>query len=212
MDIVSFLGIWCVILSVSFVWPQAFRVVRHNTPQGVSPLGTVHAIAGSVQWFVFGLMESDIAVYVANGSYVIAQCVIASVLLRHRTLTSPLFVAGVLLSIVIALSAAFVSSSAVGVMAIIISTSSVFPPVVHVYRTHNLHGLSVVSLAITLMSVISWFFYGLAQSDFIVLAPNLVFAPCVSYMLIRAYRWHHSGEGREYAASTSVASYSNPGA
>lgn len=212
MDIVGILGVWCVILSVSFVWPQAIRVVRHNTPQGVSPFGTVHAIAGSVQWFVFGLMENDIAVYVANGSYIVAQCVIASVLLRHHTLTSLLLGSGVILSIVIALSAGFVSSSAVGVMAIIISTSSVFPPVLHVYRTHNLHGLSVISLAITLMSVTSWFFYGLAQGDFIVLAPNIVFAPCVTYMLIRAYRWHHSDEGREYATTTSAVSYSSPGA
>jgi len=183
------------------VWPQAFRVVRHNTPHGISPIGTVHAIVGSVQWFTFGIMEADPVVYVANGSFIAAQLVIASVLLRHRTLTYVLLLSGLVLSVAIALAGAMVSSSLVGVFAILISTTSIIPPTLHVYRTHNLHGLSVVSLAITLMSNFSWLFYGLAQRDLILMAPNFIFAPCVSYMLVRAWRWHHSDEARHHEAS-----------
>ena len=201
MSLTSFLGAWCLILSISFVWPQAFRVVRHNTPHGISPIGTVHAIVGSVQWFTFGIMQADPVVYVANGSFIVAQLVIASVLLRHRTLTSVLLISGMVTSLVIALAGAAVSTSLVGIFAILISTTSIIPPTLHVYRTRNLHGLSVASLAITLMSNFSWLFYGLAQRDLILMAPNFIFAPCVSYMLVRAWRWHHSDEARQHEAS-----------
>jgi len=201
MSLTSFLGAWCLILSISFVWPQAFRVVRHNTPHGISPIGTAHAIVGSVQWFTFGIMQADPVVYVANVQLIVAQLVIASVLLRHRTLTSVLLISGMVTSVVIALAGAAVSTSLVGIFAILISTTSIIPPTLHVYRTRNLHGLSVVSLAITLMSNFSWLFYGLTQRDLILMAPNFIFAPCVSYMLVRAWRWHHSDEAREHEAS-----------
>ena len=201
MSLTSFLGAWCLILSISFVWPQAFRVVRHDTPHGISPIGTVHAIVGSVQWFTFGIMQADPVVYVSNGSFIAAQLVIASVLLRHRALTYLLLLSGAVLAVVLALAGATVSTSLVGIFAILISTTSIIPPTLHVYRTHNLHGLSVVSLSITLMSNFSWLFYGLAQRDFILMAPNFIFAPCVSYMLVRAWRWHHSEEARQHEAS-----------
>lgn len=207
MTLTSFLGAWCLILSMSFVWPQAIRVVRHNTPHGISPIGTVHAIVGSVQWFTFGIMQADPVVYAANGSFVAAQLVIASVLLRHRTLTYLLLTSGLILSVVIAFVGATVSTSMVGIFAILISTTSIIPPTLHVYRTHNLHGLSVVSLVITLMSNFSWLLYGLAQRDLILMAPNFIFAPCVTYMLVRAWRWHHSDEARQLEAS--LASTSN---
>jgi len=194
MSLTSFLGAWCLVLSVAFVWPQAFRVVRHNTPHGISPIGTVHAIVGSVQWFTFGVMQADPVVFLANASFISAQLVIASVLLRHQTLTLLLLSGGLLTAIVVALVGASVSTATVGVMAILISTTSIIPPTLHVYRTHNLHGLSVISLAITLMSNVSWFLYGLSQRDLILMAPNFIFAPCVSYMLVRAWRWHHSEE------------------
>lgn len=201
MSLTSFLGAWCLILSIAFVWPQAFRVVRHNTPHGISPVGTVHAIVGSVQWFTFGIMQADPVVYVSNGSFITAQLVIASVLLRHHTLTWLLLSSGLVTAVVIALLGATVSTSVVGIFAILISTTSIIPPTLHVYRTQNLHGLSVVSLAITLMSNFSWLLYGLAQRDLILMAPNFIFAPCVSYMLVRAWRWHHSDEARQHDAS-----------
>jgi uncharacterized protein with PQ loop repeat len=201
MSLTSFLGAWCLILSISFVWPQAFRVVRHDTPHGISPIGTVHAIVGSVQWFTFGIMQADPVVYVSNGSFIAAQLVIASVLLRHRALTYLLLLSGAVLAVVLALAGATVSTSLVGIFAILISTTSIIPPTLHVYRTRNLHGLSVVSLSITLMSNFSWLFYGLAQRDLILMAPNFIFAPCVTYMLVRAWRWHHSEEARQHEAS-----------
>jgi uncharacterized protein with PQ loop repeat len=201
MSLTSFLGAWCLILSISFVWPQAFRVVRHDTPHGISPIGTVHAIVGSVQWFTFGIMQADPVVYVSNGSFIAAQLVIASVLLRHRALTYLLLLSGAVLAVVLALAGATVSTSLVGIFAILISTTSIIPPTLHVYRTRNLHGLSVVSLSITLMSNFSWLFYGLAQRDLSLLAPNFIFAPCVTYMLVRAWRWHHSEEARQHEAS-----------
>jgi uncharacterized protein with PQ loop repeat len=201
MSLTSFLGAWCLILSISFVWPQAFRVVRHDTPHGISPIGTVHAIVGSVQWFTFGIMLADPVVYVSNGSFIAAQLVIASVLLRHRALTYLLLLSGAVLAVVLALAGATVSTSLVGIFAILISTTSIIPPTLHVYRTRNLHGLSVVSLSITLMSNFSWLFYGLAQRDLILMAPNFIFAPCVTYMLVRAWRWHHSEEARQHEAS-----------
>jgi uncharacterized protein with PQ loop repeat len=140
-------------------------------------------------------------VYVSNGSFIAAQLVIASVLLRHRVLTYLLLLSGAVLAVALALAGATVSTSLVGIFAILISTTSIIPPTLHVYRTHNLHGLSVVSLSITLMSNFSWLFYGLAQRDFILMAPNFIFAPCVSYMLVRAWRWHHSEEARQHEAS-----------
>jgi uncharacterized protein with PQ loop repeat len=176
-------------------------VVRHDTPHGISPIGTVHAIVGSVQWFTFGIMQADPVVYVSNGSFIAAQLVIASVLLRHRALTYLLLLSGAVLAVVLALAGATVSTSLVGIFAILISTTSIIPPTLHVYRTRNLHGLSVVSLSITLMSNFSWLFYGLAQRDLILMAPNFIFAPCVTYMLVRAWRWHHSEEARQHEAS-----------
>jgi MtN3 and saliva related transmembrane protein len=192
MSATNLLGVWCLVFSIAFIWPQAFRVVRHNTPHGVSPIGTVHAIAGSTQWFVFGWMIKDFPVFLGNGSYVAAQFVIASVLLRHKVLTPYLLAGGTVIAVALALTAATISSSAVGVLAILISTTSIIPLTYHVYRTENLHGLSVVSLSITMVSVSSWFLYGIALQNLVLIIPNTIFMPCVAYMLISAIRWHNA--------------------
>jgi uncharacterized protein with PQ loop repeat len=145
-------------------------------------------------------MQQDPVVYVANASFISAQLVIASILIRHHTLSMLLLGGGGILAVAVAFGGATVSTSFVGIMAILISTTSIIPPTLHVYRTHNLHGLSVTSLSITLMSNVSWFLYGLVQNDLILMAPNLIFGPCITYMLIRALRWHRSEEARQHEA------------
>ena len=183
------MGVWCSFTSLIFIWPQVWRMVRHDTSHGISPFSVAHGLVGSALWFTYGISMSRYAIWISNGQFITAQIIIISVLYRHKSMSiasMAKFAAalGALLLITIP-----VSPSVVGWMATTVSITSLMPQVVHVIKTENLHGISVVSWLMTIMSAASWMVYGWMLNDVIMSVINYFTIPMMIFIMMKAVRW-----------------------
>lgn len=202
IGVASILGPWCTAISVAFVWPQVWRVWRHDTTHGLSPFATVHNIVGSNNWFVYGVLIGRPAGWLANVSFTSAMTMIAIVQIRHKVMKPSLLAAGFGFSALASGAAASVSTPLAGWLAIATSTSAMAPQFLHVVRTHNLHGISIPSMVLTVTSSVSWLSYGVAIGDPLFVIPQLLFIPANSYILLRAHRWHSDPVAATHGADT----------
>ena len=183
------MGIWCSFTSLIFVWPQVWRMVRHDTSHGISPFSIAHGLVGSALWFSYGISMSREAIWISNGQFITAQLIIISVLLRHGSMKVSLLakfaavLAGLLLITIPA------SPSVVGWMATTMSVTSLMPQVRHVIKTENLHGISVVSWLMTIISAASWMVYGWMLDDVIMSVINYFTIPMMIFIMTKAIKW-----------------------
>lgn len=184
-----FLAVWCTVLSLSFIWPQVWRTVRHDTTHGISAFSVVHGLTGSALWLAYGIAVGRTAVWFSNGSFIVAQSIIISVLLRHQRMPVSLIVKfGVALAVVLA---AFlpVSAALIGWIATFTSITSLIPQVVHVIRTDNLHAISIASWLMTVLSASSWMVYGWVVDDPIMSVINYFTIPMMFVVITKAWQW-----------------------
>ncbi len=183
------LGAWCVALSFAFIWPQVWRAVRHETSHGLSPFALMHGLVGSALWFSYGVIQSDVAVWFSNTSFMIAQSIIISVVYRHGHIPRTVLLRLIAMMIIVPLGFTQMPAAPVGFIAIAISGSSIFPQMFHVMRTDNLHGISLASYGMTIISCSSWLAYGFVISDPMISAQNFVTVPIFIYMFAKAWKW-----------------------
>jgi uncharacterized protein with PQ loop repeat len=182
-------GAWCVALSLAFIWPQVWRAVRHDTSHGISPFALMHGLVGSALWFSYGVIQSDVAVWFSNTSFIIAQSIIISVVYRHGHIPRTVLIRLVAAMLIVPLAFTQLPATPVGFIAIAISGSSIFPQLIHVIKTDNLHGISLASYAMTIVSCTSWLIYGFIVSDPLISAQNFVTVPAFIYMFAKAWQW-----------------------
>ncbi len=200
------MGVWCTFTSLVFVWPQVWRMVRHDTSHGVSAFSVAHGVLGSAMWFTYGVSMSRHAIWFSNGSFIIAQLIIISVLYRHQRMSRSLLgkfatVLGVLLLITIP-----ASPSTVGWMATTLSVTSLIPQVMHVITTENLHGISVASWLMTIVSASSWMAYGWMLNDVIMSVINYFTIPMMIFIVSKAIVWRRSNGEPLFKRASTVAS------
>lgn len=189
MTFESILGAWCVVISLSFIWPQVWRVYRHDSTFGLSPTGNAHSVVGSCQWLAYGIVRSSPPMYLSNISFLTATIMIASKIITHGAMKTRLLLGALALGAVIALVCGSIEPAVLGWAAIVISSTSILPQTLHVIRTHNLHGISIPSYVLTLMSSSSWMLLGFVSGDLLISAPNFVLIPCALTILLRAHKW-----------------------
>ena len=185
----TIMGVWCTFTSLIFVWPQVWRMVRHDTSHGISPFSIAHGLVGSALWFTYGISMSRDAIWISNGQFITAQIIIISVLYRHKSMNIALmakFAAALAALLLITIP---VSPSVVGWMATTVSVTSLMPQVVHVIKTENLYGISVVSWLMTIMSAASWMIYGWMLDDVIMSVINYFTIPMLVFIAVKATRW-----------------------
>lgn len=182
-------GVWCTVLSIAFVWPQVWRTVRHDTTHGISPFATLHGMVGAALWLTYGLLEGIAAVWVSNVSFIIAQSIIGYVMLRQERMDRVLILRFAATLAVLLSVGAPVSAAVVGWIATVVSASSMLPTVAHVAREKNLHGISVLSWAITITASVSWMAYGFMLDDPMMVNVNYVTVPMMCFVITRAVRW-----------------------
>ena len=185
----KFLGAWCVTLSFAFIWPQVWRVVRHDTSHGISPFGLLHGLVGSALWLSYGVIQHDVAVWFSNSSFIVAQSIIIAVTYRHGRIPRIVIVRIAIAVPAILLGFTQMPAAAVGYIAIAVSGSSIFPQLVHVIKADNLHALSIASYGLTAISCQSWMIYGFVVHDPMVSAQNFVTVPIFLYMIYKACKW-----------------------
>jgi len=185
----TIMGVWCTFTSLIFIWPQVWRMVRHDTSHGISPFSVAHGLVGSALWFTYGVSMDRHAIWISNGQFITAQIIIISVLYRHKSMSIALmakFAAALAALLLITIP---VSPAVVGWMATTVSVTSLMPQVVHVVKTENLHGISVGSWLMTIMSASSWMVYGWMLDDVIMSVINYFTIPMMIFIMMKAIRW-----------------------
>jgi MtN3 and saliva related transmembrane protein len=199
-----FLEVWCVALSLAFIWPQVWRAVRHDTSHGISPFALLHGLVGSALWLTYGLLQDDVAVWFSNSSFILAQCIIISVVYRHGRLPRIVLINMVLALGAMALALTQIPARPVAFIAIAVSGSSVVPQLIHVIRTDNLHGISLSSYGLSIVSCMSWLLYGFAVNDFMISAQNFFVIPIFVFIILKAWRWRAAHPDHAATVHTSV--------
>jgi MtN3 and saliva related transmembrane protein len=199
-----FLEVWCVALSLAFIWPQVWRAVRHDTSHGISPFALLHGLVGSALWLTYGILQDDAALWFSNSSFILAQSIIISVVYRHERLPRIVLINMVLALGAMALALTQIPARPVALIAIAISGSSVVPQLIHVIRTDNLHGISLSSYGISIVSCMSWLLYGFAVNDFMISAQNFFVIPIFVFIILKAWRWRAAHPDHATAVQTSV--------
>jgi len=164
-------------------------MVRHDTSHGISPFSVAHGLVGSALWFTYGVSMDRHAIWISNGQFITAQLIIISVLYRHKSMSIALmakFAAALAALLLITIP---VSPAVVGWMATTVSVTSLMPQVVHVVKTENLHGISVGSWLMTIMSASSWMVYGWMLDDVIMSVINYFTIPMMIFIMMKAIRW-----------------------
>ena len=183
------MGIWCTCTSLSFIWPQVWRTIRHDTTHGISAFATAHGMVGSALWLAYGLGAGNTAIWFSNASFLVAQSLIVSVMYRHGRMPIQVmarFAAVFVVALVVLLP---LPASAFGWTATVASATSLVPQVVHVARSENLHAISLASWIVTIISAASWMIFGWIVDDPIMSIVNYITIPMMFYVLGSATRW-----------------------
>ena len=132
-------GIIATILSVSFIWPQVFRVFIKNSTEGLVPGSFLQGCCGSLLWTIYGLSKPDPQLTFAHANVVIAILLILFVCVKHKKIALWVPVLAMSATLVIGLIAINYSLAVMGWVTIAIGTPAIIPQVVGVYRTEHLY-------------------------------------------------------------------------
>lgn len=185
----TIMGVWCTFTSLIFIWPQVWRMVRHDTSHGISPFSIAHGLVGSALWFTYGVSMGRDAIWISNGQFITAQIIIITVLFRHGSMPVAMMAKFTAALAALLLITVPVSPSVVGWMATTVSVTSLMPQVFHVIKTENLRGISVASWLMTIMSAASWMIYGWMLDDVIMSVINYFTIPMMVFIMMKAIRW-----------------------
>jgi len=167
-------SLWCISLSFMFTIPQAYRVVRRNTVEGISVSSQLQNLSGSILWVVYGFAAETYLVVLAN---VMTICGFGVVVLKQIQLGAVTFRKAFVVEacvIALAVSALVISQDILGVAA----------------RTSHLVGVSVVTFAMVATMSVSWGIYGLMIDDWFVALPNVGIVPSSLFVMFRAIQSH----------------------
>jgi uncharacterized protein with PQ loop repeat len=199
VDFREIFSLWCISLSFTFTIPQAYRVVRRNTVQGISVSSQLQNVSGSILWVVYGIASSTFLVALAN---VMAICgfgtvVFKQIQLKALSLTRALTVE--LCVLAAALGALAISQDVLGSIAVVVGATGIVPQVIRAAKTSHLVGISVVTFLMVATMSASWGIYGLMIEDLYVALPNAVIVPSAVFISIRAIQ-----SRRRYGSSTTA--------
>lgn len=184
-------SLWCISLSFTFTIPQAYRVVRRNTVEGISVFSQMQSLSGSILWVVYGIVAHTNLVVIANVMTIIGFGTVIFAQIRHRAVSWQQAVLIVFVVTGIAISSGIFSSYLLGLIAVVVGGTGIVPQAVRAARTTHLVGVSVATFAMVVVMSMSWGIYGLMIDDLFVAAPNVVIVPSALFIMLRALQSHH---------------------
>lgn len=190
MDFQDVFSAWCIALSFTFTIPQAWRVVRRNTVEGVSILSQVQGISGASMWVVYGIVESKPLVSTGNGVVVIGIGVVLVQMVRLGALPGRQLAAIVVGVYGFALVMQGISLSVLGAVAGVVGSSGIIPQVWKAARQSHLKGVSASGNALLALTTVSWGLYALMIDDALLAVSNFVIVLPASFIAFRAVQSH----------------------
>ena len=199
MDFLDVFSAWCIALSCTFTVPQAWRVVRHNTVEGVAILSQMQGFIAGGMWVVYGIAGAEPVISLGNGVVTVGIGVVLVQMVRLNVLTKTQLI-GILLGIYsFAIVLQVFSLNALGAIAGVIGSSGIIPQVWKAARQSHLKGVSASGNALLALTTVSWGFYSLMIDDPLLAASNFVIVLPASFIAFRAVQSHRK-YGSEVAA------------
>ena len=184
-------SLWCISLSLTFTIPQAYRVVRHNTVEGVSVFSQLQSLSGSILWVVYGIVAQTYLVITANVMTIVGFGTVIIAQVRHRAVSWQRVLVVLAAVIAIAVVSGVVSRDALGFISVVVGGTGIVPQAIRAARTTHLVGVSVATFALVIAMSVSWSIYGLMIGDYFVVAPNVIIVPSALFIMLRAFQSHH---------------------
>lgn len=84
MNITTIIGLLAAISTTSSFLPQAIKTIKTKDTSGIS-LGMYFLFSfGTLLWFIYGIMDSDLPIMIANGITLIFATIILSYKIKYR--------------------------------------------------------------------------------------------------------------------------------
>ena len=84
MSITTIIGLLAAIATTSSFLPQAIKTIKTKNTLGIS-LGMYSIFSfGTLLWFIYGIMDHDWPIIIANGITLIFACVILAYKIKYR--------------------------------------------------------------------------------------------------------------------------------
>jgi uncharacterized protein with PQ loop repeat len=184
-------SLWCISLSFTFTIPQAYRVVRRNTVEGVSVLSQLQSLSGSILWVVYGLVAHTYLVVTANVMTIVGFGTVIIAQVRHRAVSWQRVLVVLTAVIAIAVVSGAISKDVLGLISVVVGGTGIVPQAIRAARTTHLVGVSVATFGMVVIMSVSWSIYGLMIDDLFVVAPNVVIVPSALFIMLRTLQSHH---------------------
>jgi uncharacterized protein with PQ loop repeat len=181
---------WCIALSCTFTIPQAWRVVRRNTVEGVAILSQMQGFIAGGMWVVYGIAASKPVISLGNGVVTIGIGVVLVQMVRLNVLTKTQLV-GVLIGLYgFAIVLQFFSLNALGAIAGVIGSTGIIPQFWKAARQSHLKGVSASGNMLLALTTVSWGVYSIFIDDPLLAASNFVIVLPALFISIRAIQSH----------------------
>lgn len=199
MDFRTIFSLWCISLSFTFTIPQAYRVVRRNTVEGISVPSQLQNVSGSILWVVYGIASSTHLVVLANIMTICGFGTVVFMQIRLKAVSLTRALAVEFSVVVAALIALSISQDVLGAIAVAVGATGIVPQVIRAAKSSHLVGISVVTFIMVATMSASWGIYGVMINDPYVALPNVVIVPSALFIALRAIQSH-----RRYGSSTTA--------
>jgi len=192
VDLRDVFSLVCISLSFICTVPQAYRVVAHNTVEGVSAPSQMQGFAGSILWMTYGFHAQTYLVVMANVMTIIGFGIVIAKMVAHRALTLQRVAFVEVGVVVVSFLSLSLSPTLLALIAVAVGSTGIIPQVVRAARTSHLTGVSVATYAIIAVMSAAWFAYGVMIDDVFVSAPNVIIVPAATFIAFRAIRSHRA--------------------
>ena len=192
MDLRDVFSLVCISLSFICTVPQAYRVVAHNTVEGVSATSQMQGFAGSILWIAYGIHSETYLVVMANVMTILGFGIVIAKMVAHRAVTLQQAILVELGVVVVSFAALSISPTLLALIAVAVGSTGIIPQVIRAARTSHLTGVSVATYTIIAVMSASWFAYGVMIDDVFVSAPNVIIVPAATFIAFRAIRSHRA--------------------
>jgi uncharacterized protein with PQ loop repeat len=192
VDLRDVFSLVCISLSFICTVPQAYRVVAHNTVEGVSATSQMQGFAGSILWIAYGIHSETYLVVMANVMTILGFGIVIAKMVAHRAVTLQRAILVELGVVVVSFAALSISPTLLALIAVAVGSTGIIPQVIRAARTSHLTGVSVATYTIIAVMSASWFAYGVMIDDVFVSAPNVIIVPAATFIAFRAIRSHRA--------------------
>jgi uncharacterized protein with PQ loop repeat len=182
--------VWCMLLSFTFTIPQAWRVVRKNTVEGLAILGQAQGFSGSSMWVVYGIASSKPFISAGNLMTVLGIGVVLVQMTRFNVLPKQRLALLIAVVYGFALVMQGISLTVLGAVAGVVGSTGIVPQVWKAARESHLKGVSVSGNLLLALTTVSWGTYGLMIEDGLLAAGNYAVVLPALFIAFRAVQSH----------------------